>query len=77
MTLPISIITTEGDHVPAETPDGSVEAASSGELLKDSLANLEDELAEPARLSHSATDRTNLLELARTSPPPDAWFDED
>jgi hypothetical protein len=49
--------------------------------LRDFLANLEDEsssdLAELARLSRSATDQATLLELARTSPPPDAWFGDD
>lgn len=86
MTLPITITitATAGDHFRAETPAGSVEAASLrelGDLLRDFVANLEDEFAhdltELARLSRSATDRAALLELARTSPPPDAWFDED
>jgi hypothetical protein len=86
MTLPITITitTTSGDHFRAETPDGLVEAGSLrelGERLKDFLANLEDEytfeLEELARLSRSATDQATLLELARTSPPSDAWFDND
>ena len=52
-----------------------------GDRLRDFLANLEDEsaadLVELARLSRSATDQATVLELARTSPPPDAWFDHD
>ena len=52
-----------------------------GDRLRDFLANLEDEsasdLRELARLSRSATDQATLLELARTSPPPDAWFGDD
>jgi hypothetical protein len=43
--------------------------------------HLDDETAadlmELARLSRSATDQATLLELARTSPPPDSWFDDD
>jgi hypothetical protein len=65
-------------------PDGSLEAGSLRELgdrLRDFLANLEDESTaerlELAQLSRSATDQATLLELARTSPPPDAWFSED
>ena len=86
MTLPftITITATAGDHFRAETPGGLVEASSLRELgdrLRDLLANLEDEsasdLVELARLSRSATDQATLLELARTSPPPDAWFGDD
>jgi hypothetical protein len=86
MILPITITitATAGDHFRAETPDGPVEASSLRELgdrLRDFLANLEDEsasdLVELARLSRSATDQATLLELARTSPPPDAWFGDD
>ncbi len=82
MTLPITITitATAGDQFRAETPSGLVEAGSLrelGERLKDFLANLEDDpasdLVELARLSRSATDQAALLELARTSPPPDAW----
>jgi hypothetical protein len=83
MTLPltITITATADDRFLAETPGGPVEAGSLRELgdrLRDLLANLEDEFAsdrlELARLSRSATDQATLLELARTSPPPDAWF---
>ena len=83
MTLPITITitATASDQFRAETPGGSVEASSLrelGERLKDFLANLEDESASDlvalSRLSRSATDQATLLELARTSPPPDAWF---
>ena len=81
MTLPITITATADDLYRAETPGGPVEATSLRELgdrLRDLLANLEDEfasdMAELARLSRSATDRATLLELARTYPPPDAWF---
>jgi hypothetical protein len=86
MTLPITITitTTADDHFRAETPAGAVEGETLrelGERLKDFLANLEDEyasdLVELARLSRSATDEATLLELARTSPPPDAWLDDD
>ena len=86
MILPITITitATAGDHFRAETPGGPVEAGSLRELgdrLRDFLANLEDEsaadLVELARLSRSATDQATLLELARTSPPPDTWFGED
>ena len=86
MTLPITITitATAGDRFRAETPGGPVEASSLRELgdrLRDFLANLEDEsasdLVELARLSRSATDQATLLELARTSPPPDAWFGDD
>jgi len=86
MILPITITitATAGDHFRAETPGGPVEASSLRELgdrLRDFLANLEDEsaadLVELARLSRSATDQATLLELARTSPPPDTWFGED
>jgi hypothetical protein len=86
MTLPITITitATAGDRFRAETPGGTVEAGSLRELgdhLRDFLANLEDEsasdLVELARLSQSATDQATLLELARTSPPPDAWFGDD
>ncbi len=86
MTFPITIAinATASDRFRAETPGGPVEANSLRELgdrLKDFLANLEDEFApdlvELARLSRSATDRAALLQLARTSPPPDAWFGDD
>jgi hypothetical protein len=86
MTLPltITITATAGDRFRAETPAGPVEAGSLRELgdrLRDFLANLEDESAsdfvELARLSRSATDQVTLLELARTSPPPDVWFSDD
>ncbi len=86
MTFPITITisATASDHFRAETPGGPVEATSLRELgdrLKDFLANLEDEftpdLVELARLSRSATDRSTLLQLAQTSPAPDAWFGED
>ena len=83
MTLPITITitTTTDSRFRAETPGGAVEADSLRELgdrLRDFLASLQDEifsdLQELALLSRSATDQTTLLELARTSPPPDAWF---
>jgi hypothetical protein len=86
MILPITITitATADDHFRAEMPGGPVEASSLSELgdrLRDLLANLEDEsasdLVELARLSRSATDQATLLELARTSPPLDAWFDRD
>ena len=86
MTFPITITITAmtGEGFRAETPDGTVEASSLRELgdrLRDFVANLEDEsasdLVELARLSRSATDQDTLLELARTSPPPDAWFSGD
>jgi hypothetical protein len=86
MTLPFTITITAmtADRFRAETPGGPVEASSLRELgdrLKDFLANLEDESAsdriELARLSRSATNRATLLELARISPPPDAWFGDD
>jgi len=86
MTLPITITitATAGDRFRAETPDRTVEASSLRELgdrLRDLLADLDDEyasdLAELARLSRQATDQATLLELARTSPPPDAWFGDD
>jgi hypothetical protein len=86
MTLPITITITAmtDERFRAETPGGPVEARSMRELgdrLRDFLANLEDEsasdLVELARLSLSATDQATLLELARTSPPPDVWFGED
>jgi hypothetical protein len=86
MTLPITITITamSGDHFRAETPAGPVEAGSLRELgdrLRDFLADLEDQFAsdlvELARLSRSATDQAALLELARTSPPPEAWFGDD
>lgn len=82
MTLPITV--TADDHFRAETPAGPVEAGPLRELgdrVREILANLEDESGaarvELARLSRSATDQTTLLQLARTSPPPDAWFDGD
>ncbi len=86
MTLPltITIIASPSDRYRAEMPDGSLEAGSLRELgdrLRDFLANLEDESAaerlELDHLSRSATDQATLLELARTSPPPEAWFSED
>jgi hypothetical protein len=86
MTLPITITitATASAHFRAEMPGGPVEANSLRELgdcLRGFLANLEDEsaldLVEPARLSRSATDQAPLRELARTSPPPDAWFGDD
>lgn len=86
MTLPITITISAmpGDRFRAETPSGPVEAGSLRELgdhLRDFLANLEAEstsdLVELARLSRSATDQATLLELARTSPPPDAWYGDD
>ena len=86
MTFPITITATPGDRFRAETPVGSVEAGSLRELgdrVRDFLTNLEledesaSDLVELARLSRSATDQNTLLELARTSPPPDAWFDAD
>ncbi len=86
MTLPITItiIVTADDRYRAEMPGGPpVEAGSLRELgdrLRDHLATLEDEpdsdLAESAWLSRSATDQAALLELARTSPPPDAGFSD-
>ena len=86
MTLPITITitATEDGRFRAETPGGPVEANSLRELgdhLRDHLAGLEDgwtsDLVELAQLSRSATDQATLLELARTSPPPDAWFGDD
>ncbi len=72
------------DQFRAETPGGFVEASALRELgdrLRDLLASLEDEataeLVKLSRLSRSATDQAILLELARTSPPADAWFSED
>jgi hypothetical protein len=84
LLITITISATKGDRFRAETPGGPVEASSLFELgdrLRDFLANLEEEtafgLVELARLSQSATDQATLLELARTSPPPDAWFGDD
>ena len=86
MTSPISITITAiaDDRFRAETPGGPFEAGSLSELgdfLRDFLANLEgesaSELRELARLSRAATDQATMLELARTSPPPDAWFGDD
>ncbi len=84
ITITITITATAGDHFRAETPGGPVEAWSLRELgdrLRDFLANLEDEstsdMVELARLSRSATDQATLLELARTSPPPHAWFGDE
>jgi hypothetical protein len=86
VTPPITITITAmtDDRFRAETPGGPVEAPSLRELgdqLRDFLANHEDEsafdLVELARLSRSATDQATLLELVRTSPPPDVWFGED
>ncbi len=83
MSLPITITisATEGHRFRAETPGGTVEAGSLGELgdrLRDWLANLDDgsesDLVELARLSQSAVDQSTLLALARTSPPRDAWY---
>lgn len=83
MTLPITITitATADDRFRAEMLDGLVEAGSLRELgdrVRDLLANLEDEsaadLVELARLSRSATDHATLLELSRTSPPPDSWI---
>ena len=53
-----------------------------GDRLKEVLVQLEadlaaQEVAELAEISRSATDQAALLELARTSPPPDSWFDEE
>jgi hypothetical protein len=86
MTLPITIkiTATERDHFRAETPDGFLEAGSLRELgdrLRDFLARLDGEsatdLVDLARLSRSATDQAAVVELARTSPPRDAWFGDD
>ena len=86
MTFPITITitATTGEGFRAETPGGLVEAGSLRELgdrLRDFVANLEDEsasdLVELARMSRSATDQATLLEMARKSPPPDAWFGGD
>lgn len=86
MTLPITITitATADDRFRAETPGGPVEASSLSELgdrVRDFLASIDEESAadrvELARLSRSATDQAALLELARTSPPPDSWFGED
>jgi hypothetical protein len=84
LSITITITATTDDRFLAETPEGSVEAGSLRELgdrLRELLANLEDEtasdLSELARLSRSATDQATLLGLARTSPPPDAWFEND
>jgi hypothetical protein len=87
MTFPITITiaSTEDDRLRAETPAGPVEAASMGELgdrLKEVLVQLDAELTaqereELAKISRSATDQATLLKLARTSPPPDSWFDEE
>jgi hypothetical protein len=83
MMLPITIAITwtEGDRFRAETPGGYVEAGTLRELgdrLRDFLASFEaesaSELVELARLSRSAMDQATLLELARSSPPPDGWF---
>ena len=53
-----------------------------GDRLKEVLVQLGAELAvqereELAAISRSATDQATLLELARTSPPPDSWLDEE
>ena len=86
MALPFTITVESicADRFRAEMPGGSVEADSLGELgdrLRDLLANVENEFAPDraglARLSRSAIDQATLLELARTSPPPDSWFDGD
>jgi hypothetical protein len=86
MTLSITIMitATADDHFRAETPGGPVEAGSLrklGDLLRGFLANLEDgtasDLSELAWLSRSATNQATLLELARTSPPPDSWFGDE
>ncbi len=78
--ITITISETSGDHFRAETPAGPVEATALrqlGDRLKDFFANLEDDLVKLARLSRSATDRATLLQMARTSPPPDDWFGDD
>jgi len=83
MTFTITITSTEGECLRAETPAGPIEASTLGELgdrLKEVLLQLEAELAaqeraELAQMSRSATDQATLLELARTSPPPDSWFE--
>jgi hypothetical protein len=88
MTLPITItIASAGDdRLRAETPTGPIEAASMSELgdrLKEVLVRLEaeqgeaEDLAELAELSKVATDQATLRQLARTSPPPPSWYDED
>jgi hypothetical protein len=86
MRLPITIkiTATADDRFRAETPQQPIEAASLRELgdrLRDFVMRLEDdpaaELVELARLSRSATNQATLLELARTSPPADAWFGDD
>ena len=87
MTFPftITIDSTADDRLRAETPAGPVEAANMGELgerLKELFIQLDAALAaqereELADLSRSATDQATLLALARTSPPPDSWFDEE
>jgi hypothetical protein len=86
VTLPITITitATSADHFLAETPNGVIEATSLDELgdrLKEFLTNLEDEqvsdLVDLARLSQTAVKQADLRVLARESPPPDAWFDED
>ena len=83
MTLPltITITATTDDRFRAATFGVPVEAGflrELGDRLRDVLANLEDEsasdLVELGRLSQAATDQRLLLELARTSPPPDSWF---
>jgi hypothetical protein len=86
MRLPVTIkITATADaHFRAETPEQPIEAASLRELgdrLRDFVASLEEdpaaELVELARLSRSPTNQATLLELARTSPPAEAWFGDD
>ena len=86
MALPITItiVATGDDRFRAETPSGPVETASlreMGDRLRDLLATLDEEMTsdrdELACMSRVATDQATLLELARTSPPPDAWFQED
>jgi hypothetical protein len=50
---------------------GAIEETAGGE------GTTTDDLAGLAELSRSATDQATLLELARASPPPDSWFDEE
>ncbi len=83
MILSITITATPDDRFLAETPGDPIEAGSLRELgdqLRELLAHLEEEAAlersELARLSRSATNQSTLLELARTSPPPNSWLDD-
>jgi hypothetical protein len=88
MTLPIiiTIASAGDDRLRAETPAGPIEAATMDELgdrLKEVLVQLAadragaDDLAELVVLSRSATDQATLRALARTSPPPPSWYDQD